>query len=143
MAGPAEPSGTSPAELSGTSPAALADNIDVIERGYEYLLGYAAQGRRDDAGSEVRQTLLDMHVALEGLGARLGAALVADSPQAASEAAAFIEAVADDARKARGAIALVLSRAAISSLLIDNLNASIHLRALLTDLFLAAQALPR
>jgi len=130
-----------PAELASVSPAALADSIDIIERGYEYLLGYAAQGRQDDAGSEVRQTLLDMHAALDGLGARLGTALEADSPQAAREAAAFIEAVADDARKARGAIALVLSRAAISSLLIDNLNASIHLRALLTDLFLAAQAL--
>ncbi len=31
--------------------------------------------------------------------------------------------------KARGAISLVLSRPAISSLLVDNLNASIHLRA--------------
>ena len=63
------------------------------------------------------------------------------SEAAAHAAAAFLKAVTEDAQKARGAIALVLSRPAISSLLIDNLNASIHLRALLTDLFLIEQAL--
>ena len=35
---------------------------------------------------------------------------------------------------------MVLDSGAIGSLLIDNLNASIHLRALLTDLFLVDQA---
>jgi enamine deaminase RidA (YjgF/YER057c/UK114 family) len=115
--------------------------IDTLERGYEYLLAYAAQGRQDDAGSEVRQTLQDMQAALETLGALFKAAIVRDSVQAAREASAFIDAVFDDARKAQGAIALVLSRTAIGSLLIDNLNASIHLRALLTDVFLADQAL--
>jgi hypothetical protein len=63
-------------------------------------------------------------------------------PEATAQAAAaFLKAVSEDAQKAQGAIALVLSRPAISSLLIDNLNASIHLRALLTDLFLVEQAL--
>jgi hypothetical protein len=119
----------------------LARSIDTIERGYEYLLAYAAQGRQDDSGSELRETLTGMHTALENLGERLAAAIAADSAQAASEAATFLAAVVDDARKSRGAIALVLSRAAIGSLLVDNLNASIHLRALLTDLFLAEQAL--
>lgn len=41
-----------------------------------------------------------------------------------------------DARDSLAAIELVLAHPAISSQLIDNLNASIHLRALLTDLFL-------
>ena len=41
-----------------------------------------------------------------------------------------------DARDSLAAIELVLAQPAISSQLIDNLNASIHLRALLTDLFL-------
>jgi hypothetical protein len=115
--------------------------IDTLERGYEYLLAYAAQGRRDDAGTEIRQTLKDMQAALAKLGPRLKDAVVLDSAQAAREASAFIDAVFEDAAKAQGAIALVLSRAAIGSLLIDNLNASIHLRALLTDVFLADQAL--
>jgi len=119
----------------------LTRNIDTIERGYEYLLAYAAQGRQDDAGSEVRDILVRMHAALAQLPEQLRAAIAADSAVAAREAGAFLGAVVDDARKARGALALVLSRPAIGSLLIDNLNASIHVRTLLTDLFLAEQAL--
>ena len=41
-----------------------------------------------------------------------------------------------DASDSLAAIGLVVAQPAISSQLIDNLNASIHLRALLTDLFL-------
>ena len=41
-----------------------------------------------------------------------------------------------DANDSLAAVGLVLAQPAISSQLIDNLNASIHLRALLTDLFL-------
>ena len=119
----------------------LSDRIDAIERGYEYLLAYAAQGRQDDKGSEARQALTNMHRALDGLAPLLAASLKAASESGARDAEGFIEAITDDARKARGAIGLVLSRPAISSLLVDNLNASIHLRALLTDVFLAEQAL--
>ena len=43
---------------------------------------------------------------------------------------------ARDANDARASIQLVLVQPSISSQMIDNLNASIHLRALLTDLFL-------
>ena len=48
----------------------------------------------------------------------------------------FLPVVVDDARKSCAAIELVLAQDGISSELVDNLNASIHLRALLTDLFL-------
>jgi hypothetical protein len=41
-----------------------------------------------------------------------------------------------DASEALAAIELVLAQPSLSSQLIDNLNASIHVRALLTDLFL-------
>jgi hypothetical protein len=41
-----------------------------------------------------------------------------------------------DARDSLAAIELVLAQLNISAQLIDNLNASIHLRALLTDIFL-------
>jgi hypothetical protein len=57
------------------------------------------------------------------------------------EVGAYLDAVARDALTARGAMALVLGRARIGSLLVDNLNASVHLRALLTDVFLLEQAL--
>ena len=132
-----EPTGLSRPAIEGS----LSDRIDTIERGYEYLLAYAAQGRQDDKGSEARQALTNMHRALDGLALLLAASLKAASESGARDAEGFIEAITDDARKARGAIGLVLSRPAISSLLVDNLNASIHLRALLTDVFLAEQAL--
>jgi len=41
-----------------------------------------------------------------------------------------------DAANALAAVELVLAQPKISSQLIDNLNASIHLRTLLTDMFL-------
>jgi hypothetical protein len=114
----------------------LAQRVDTIERGYEYLLAFAAQGRKDDVGSEVRATLVAMQAALTGLNDVIGVAL---GPR--TNVAIFMATLADDARKAGGAIDLVLGSPAISSLLVDNLNASIHVRALLTDLFLADQAL--
>jgi len=108
----------------------LQAKIDVFESGYEFLLAYAAQGRDSDGGtgSEVRTMLTDMS-------------------DAAVEIVHLLEknefgygwVVADDARKAQAAISLVLAQAEISSELVDNLNVSIHLRALLTDLFLVSE----
>jgi len=121
--------------------AELARRIDLIERGYEYLLAFAAQGRRNEEGSEVRGTLLGMHGALDGLDQILGSIRSFNAPAQRHDAGAFLTAVRDDAAKARGAIAFTLNCATIGSQLIDNLNASIHVRALLTDLFLADQAL--
>jgi len=119
--------------------AELSRRVEAIESGYEFLLAFAAQGRRDDAGSDVRKALTDMHAALEGLGQIVHAATSGGT--GTPDASAFITAAGEDARKAAGAIALVLQRNAISSMLVDNLNASIHLRALLTDLFVIEQAL--
>jgi hypothetical protein len=117
----------------------LAERIEVIERGYEFLLAYAAQGRQDDAGTEAREILDHMHQALTGMQGSLLAAFSQLSPLTGVRE--FMETVEHDVRAARGAIGLVLSRIRISSLLVDNLNASVHLRALLTDLFLIEQAL--
>ena len=118
----------------------LARRIEVIEAGYEYLLAYAAQGRQDDTGSEVRVRLTAMKEALQGLGPLVAQRAGESSAAASMEAAAFLSAVDRDAHTAEGAISFVLSRPALSSLLVDNLNASIHVRALLTDLFLIDQA---
>ena len=49
--------------------------------------------------------------------------------------------LARDAQSSLAAIELVLAQPAISSQLVDNLNASMHLRALLADLFLIAEIL--
>jgi hypothetical protein len=105
---------------------------EIIESGYEYLLAYGAQGRETDkgqGGSEVRTTLDGMAEAARQIRAELQ-----------GHAHDFSRVVIEDAQKAGAAIALVLDQSDISSELIDNLNASIHLRALLTDLFLLTEA---
>ncbi len=120
----------------------LAERIEAVEQAYEFMLAYAAQGREDEGGS-VRQFLERAAAALEGLAE---AAAASPHPQNATSRqafAAFLEILDDDARKARAALRLVLAQKSISSGLVDNLNASIHLRALLTDLFLIDEALKR
>jgi hypothetical protein len=119
----------------------LTERLEAIEAGYEFSLAYAAQGRADDSGSQVRATLERMFAALEGLPAEIDTALaLADAAHAASSRR-FLDAVRQDCLVAQGAIGLVLDAPAIGSLLVDNLNATIHLRALLTDLFLVDQVL--
>jgi hypothetical protein len=54
---------------------------------------------------------------------------------------AFFAVPKRDAESASAAVELVLAQPCIGSQLIDNLNASIHLRALLADLFLVAELL--
>jgi hypothetical protein len=118
----------------------LSERIDVIERGYEYLLAYAAQGRQEESGSEARVTLERIYSALDALRPAAVTAL-ANASSKQYDLEPFLDALERDARTARSAIGLALSRASISSMLVDNLNASVHLRALLTDVFLLEQAL--
>ncbi len=115
----------------------LAQRVEDVERGYEYLLAFAAQGRSDEAGSDTRKFLQQMKVALDGLTALATAAIRERAP--GEDVNGFLQALERDAGAARAAIALVLARETISSMLVDNLNASVHLRALLTDLFLVEQ----
>ena len=118
----------------------LSERIDVIERGYEYLLAYAAQGRQEETGSEARVTLERIYSALDALRPAAVQALGRES-STQYDIEPFLDALERDANIARSAVGLVLSRSAISSMLVDNLNASVHLRALLTDVFLLEQAL--
>lgn len=118
--------------------------IDAIEGGYEFMLAYAAQGKRTDRNapgeSGPRLRLEAMVDALTELGA-LARAVAADADTAAiGECEAFFDAIERDAAVATAAIRLVLGRPDIGSQLIDNLNASIHLRAVLTDIFLLDEA---
>ena len=116
----------------------LSGRIEIIEHGYEYLLAYAAQGRQEESGTELRDTLTRMHAALTDMQGTVRTSF-AGLP-ASTGVDDFADAVERDVKVARGAIGMVLSRDRIASLLVDNLNASVHLRALLTDLFLIEQA---
>jgi len=128
----------------------LAASIETIERAYILFVLQAEAGNKTRAAEVLGATLEALHAALGRIGpqalAALGPATAADRGGAASagsaaDVAAYLAAVEQDARIARGAVALVLSRPQIASLLVDNLNASVHLRALLTDAFLLDQAL--
>jgi hypothetical protein len=128
-----------------TSSEDLHQRIEAIETGYEFMLAYAAQGRETDkgaaAGRNVREYLDKMVAALDGLSPVIAARASELDPALTKAGAAFFAAVDADARVALAALRLVLARADISSQLVDNLNASIHLRALLTDLFVVDEAL--
>jgi len=123
----------------------LKQRIEAIETGYEFMLAYAAQGRQSDkgaaAGRNVREYLDKMVAALEGLSAVIDACAHELDARLPTTGAAFFAAVDADAGVALAAIRLALAREDISSQLVDNLNASIHLRALLTDLFVVDEVL--
>jgi hypothetical protein len=110
-----------------------------IEECYEFMLAYAAQGLRSEpggSGSQLRTLLTGCDAALDGLGEVFTDIVRSEELQPEEKYDAFIGVLNRDARDARAAVGLVLAQPSISSQLVDNLNASIHLRALLTDLFL-------
>jgi len=113
----------------------LALAIDVIEETYEFTLAYAAQGRVNDEDMSKTGIRAFLKRSDEALGVIANAKVSGDAAQK------FLDVVRQDALKAGAAIRLVLAQPAISSQIIDNLNASIHLRALLTDLFLLDETL--
>ena len=117
--------------------------IDAIEGGYEFLLAYAAQGRHTDdaAGSHSPRAKLESMAEALGVLPGLATDMAAAGAESNGDFDAFLDALARDAAVSRAAIRLVLSRRDISSQIVDNLNASIHLRALLTDVFLIDEAL--
>jgi hypothetical protein len=110
----------------------LSDSCSVIEECYEYMLAYAGQGVSGQGDGLIRDFLSRAARAMEGL---------EDAVPTTEPYLAFREVIARDARDSLAAVHLVLAQPAISSQLIDNLNASIHLRALLTDLFLIDEIL--
>lgn len=120
-------------------------HIEAIEKSYEFFLAYAAQGARDDeaskVGTQLREFLGQMSGALAALENELGALMDDQSLAPAEPYRDMIALTSHDAGKAGVGVRLVLAQVTISSELIDNLNASLHLRTLLTDLFLLDEVL--
>jgi hypothetical protein len=116
----------------------ILERFEVIEECYEFMLAYAAQGLASDKGSEsgrqIREFLNRAVNALVGLPDHCAEAMGDGRP-------AFLAVLERDASDSLAAIELVLVQCSISSQLIDNLNASVHLRALLTGIFLLGEAL--
>lgn len=127
--------------------AELERHCNAIEEAYEFMLAYAAQGLAGDAGSQsggqLREFLSRAVAAMSVLCERFSTVVERESLEPAERYRAFLAVIDGDARNALAAMQLVLAQPSISSQLIDNLNASIHLRALLTDLFLIDEILKR
>ena len=125
--------------------AEIGSRCEAVEECYEFMLAYAAQGLASDEGSrsggQVREFLGRAVKSLTGLAEVCTVAVREEGLEPAAKYAAFLAVLDRDARDSLAAIELVLAQQVISSQLIDNLNASIHLRALLTDLFLLDEIL--
>jgi hypothetical protein len=121
----------------------MIERFNIIEECYEFMLAYAAQGLPSDEGSrsggQIREFLQHAVNALTGLAEGCALAVKHEGIKPMQQYEAFFAVLDRDARDSLAAIELVLAQPAISSQLIDNLNASIHLRALLTDLFLIGE----
>jgi hypothetical protein len=122
--------------MTSAPPKTLADAIDAVEGAYEFMLAYAAQGRvGEDPGDDIRDWLGQAEAGLALIAA------MAPPNGGGDDEAAFVDQVRQDAARARVAMRFVMAQRAIGSQMVDNLNASIHLRTLLTDLFLLDEAL--
>jgi hypothetical protein len=111
----------------------IEESIETIESGYEFLLAYAAQGRpagpESGPGPHARPTLAAMADAMKHL-----------IEAFASSSVSFEKVIANDCRNAGAALEFILAQKKIGSEIVDNFNASIHVRAVLTDLFLYSEA---
>jgi hypothetical protein len=121
-------------------PASFAERCDAIEECYEFMLAYAGQGLASDEGSrsggQVREFLARAVQAMKGLAESCSQSAEEEGLEPADKTDVFIAVLERDAHDSLAALEVVIAQSVISSQLIDNLNASIHLRALLTDLFL-------
>ncbi|MCE2542872.1 MAG: hypothetical protein J4F30_05500 [Acidobacteria bacterium] len=128
-----------------TTAGELQARVDVIEESYEFFLAYAAQGVPGEQGSgsagQVGEFLKKLDEALVVLADLFSAALAERDEAELVACQPFIEVLRRDAASSLAAVRLVRRQPVVSSQMIDNLNAMIHLRALLTDVFLIDEIL--
>ena len=127
------------------SAATLKALVDIVEESYEFCLAYAGRGvtaqmaRTGD--TQVRMQLQKLADALPQLSdAFLELAGERDESRR-EDYQRFIKVLRRDAKSARAAVNVVLAQRGITSQMVDNLNGMIHLRALLTDIFLVDEML--
>lgn len=126
---------------SGADP--LRTAISTIEASYEFMLAYAAQGRDDesrDTSPSIRTVLTELSQAIGALEAHLRAALTTLGAHGA-KLTPFADILGQDAKRAKALVDVALSVPSMSSLLVDNLNATVHVRTLLTSMFLMDEAM--
>jgi hypothetical protein len=125
--------------------AEIFEHWNTVEECYEFMLAYAAQGRSSDHGSkpgaQIREFLQRAATAIAGLTPGCSRVVKEQRLEPVEKYQAFLVVLDRDAQDSLAAINLVLAQPSISSQLVDNLNASTHLRALITDLFLVSDIL--
>jgi hypothetical protein len=118
----------------------LKKRIDTIEESYEFMLAYAAQGLEGDEGSkpggELRRLLGKCDESMTGLADHFRKVVQSENLDPKESFETFIDVLEKDIERASAGVRLTLAQPSISSQLVDNLNASIHLRTVLTDIFL-------
>lgn len=118
--------------------AAMRAAFDIIEESYEFMLAYAAQGRKHEHSegggeSQIRTHLKRMEAALADCEAAIGDGL------GGTEGAAFSERFRENVAVSRSIIGILQARPSVSSEMVDNTNGLISMRAFLTDLFFIDQ----
>jgi hypothetical protein len=125
--------------------AEIFEHCNTVEECYEFMLAYAAQGRSSDHGSkpgaQIRDFLQRAATAIAALTQGCSKVVKERRLEPVEKYQAFLVVLDRDAQDSLAAINLVLAQPSISSQLVDNLNASTHLRALITDLFLVSDIL--
>jgi hypothetical protein len=123
----------------------LQRRADAIEGGYELMLAYAAQGLVSDQGAansaQLRDHLQRFDTALTGLAQAYRDAATALGVWPKESLEGLLKTLDADATFTQSALRMALAQPGISSQLIDNINASIHVRALLTDVFVIDELL--
>lgn len=131
--------------MSESAAEALQTHVNVVEETYEFCLAYAAKGvnaqmaRANDR--PVRERLEKMAATLAELPGSFLALAEERAARSEGRYQAFIEVMRRDAAAGLAAVQLVLAQPGITSQMVDNLNGMIHLRALLTDVFLLDEIL--
>jgi len=124
-------------------PVVFLHHSDAIEECYEFMLAYAAQGVPSDAGdargAKIRAVLTRAAAAIAALAREYVEIVREQKLEPAERYLSMVNVLERDAQNSVAAIDLVLAQPSISSQLVDNLNASIHLRALLTTSFLIGE----
>ena len=117
----------------------MRDAIHIVEESYEFMLAYAAQGRKrepeDESVSRIRHYLTRFAGALD----QMQEALPVILPTATGQP--FLDRFLDDIAVTRSVLALLLEQSSITSDMIDNTNGLIAIRAFMTDLFFVDQAI--
>lgn len=136
--------------MQDTSETLLQNCIEKIEAAYEFMLAYAAQGRKNEPpigegsdGLSIRVFLEELIWGIEhltdGFTQSVKELNMDDSTKKQIER--FKTTLSRDAESAIAVVGMVLNVPSLSSQVIDNLNASTHVRSFLTDIFILDEVL--